>query len=303
LGLNLAAGFDLFHKDVNLSSLSSFRTRTTGGSLRLGFPLTENLWLTNSYNLASSEIYDVLPTASLAIREAQGEAITSSWGTMLSYDGRNHPKNPTRGIYLQVGTEVAGLGGDVQYVRANAEGRFYYPLNDKITFVGRVMGGHIEGWGGQDVRLIDLFYKGGETIRGFDRGGFGPRDLLTNDALGGSTYWSATAELRFPIPFIPQELGMSAAAFVDAGSLFGAGAGAQALNTQCGVAVSRDPITGAVLNPGICLADSSAVRASAGASIIWESPLGPLRLDISKAFLKERFDDEQLIRFGASTRF
>jgi outer membrane protein insertion porin family len=303
LGLNLAAGFDLFHKDVNLSSLSSFRTRTTGGSLRLGFPLTENLWLTNSYNLASSEIYDVLPTASLAIREAQGQAITSSWGTMLSYDGRNHPKNPTRGIYLQVGTEVAGLGGDVQYVRANAEGRFYYPLNDKITFVGRVMGGHIEGWGGQDVRLIDLFYKGGETIRGFDRGGFGPRDLLTNDALGGSTYWSATAELRFPIPFIPQELGMSAAAFVDAGSLFGAGAGAQALNTQCGVPVNRDPITGAVLNPGICLADSSAVRASAGASIIWESPLGPLRLDISKPFLKERFDDEQLIRFGASTRF
>jgi outer membrane protein insertion porin family len=45
------------------------------------------------------------------------------------------------------------------------------------------------------------------------------------------------------------------------------------------------------------------VRASAGASIIWESPLGPLRLDISKPFIKERFDDEQLIRFGASTRF
>ena len=302
LGLNLAAGFDLFHKDVNLSSLSSFRTRTTGGSLRLGFPLTENLWLTNSYNLASSEIYDVLPTASLAIREAQGQAITSSWGTMLSYDARNHPKNPTRGIYLQVGTEVAGLGGDVQYVRANAEGRFYYPLNDKITFVGRVMGGHIEGWGGQDVRLIDLFYKGGETIRGFDRGGFGPRDLLTNDALGGSTYWSATAELRFPIPFIPQELGMSAAAFVDAGSLFGAGAGAQALNNQCGLPVTRDA-NGFITNQGICLADSSAVRAAAGASIIWESPLGPLRLDISKPFLKERFDDEQLIRFGASTRF
>jgi outer membrane protein insertion porin family len=303
LGLNLAAGFDLFHKDVNLSSLSSFRTRTTGGSLRIGFPITENLWLTNSYNLSTSAIYDVLPTASLAIREAQGEAITSSWGTLLSYDGRNHPKNPTKGVFLQVGTEVAGLGGDVQYVRANAEGRFYYPLTDKITLVGRAMGGHIEGWGGQDVRLIDLFYKGGETIRGFDRGGFGPRDLLTNDALGGATYWSATAEVRFPIPFVPQELGMSLAAFVDAGSLFGAGAGAEALNTQCGQPVVRDPVTNAVLNPGICLADSSAVRASAGGSIIWESPLGPLRLDISKPFLKERFDQEQLIRFGASTRF
>jgi outer membrane protein insertion porin family len=151
------------------------------------------------------------------------------------------------------------------------------------------------------VRLIDLFYKGGETIRGFDRGGFGPRDLLTNDALGGSTYWSATAEVRFPIPFLPQELGMSAAAFVDAGSLFGAGAGAQALNDPaiCG---TPPPVPPAVPT-GVCLADSSAVRASAGASIIWESPLGPLRLDISKPFLKERFDDEQLIRFGASTRF
>ena len=303
LGLNLAAGFDLFHKDVNLSSLSSFRTRTTGGSLRLGFPLTENLWLTNSYNISTSAIYDVLPTASLAIKEAQGEAITSSWGTMLSYDGRNHPKNPTKGVFLQVGTEFAGLGGDVQYVRASAEGRFYYPLTDKITFVGRAMGGHIEGWGGEDVRLIDMFYKGGETIRGFDRGGFGPRDLLTNDALGGSTYWSATAELRFPIPFIPQELGMSSAVFVDAGSLFGTNETAKGLNTQCGLAVTRDPVTGAVTNPGICLADSSAVRASAGGSIIWESPLGPLRLDISKPFLRERFDQEQLIRFGASTRF
>ena len=299
LGYNLAAGFDLFHKDVNLSSQSSFRTKTTGGSLRLGFPLTENLWLTNSYTLATSEIFDVSPFASFAIRQAQGEAITSSWGTSLAWDGRNHPKNPTKGYYLTVGTELAGLGGDVQYARASAEGRVYYPITDKITFVGRAMAGHIEGWGGQDVRLIDLFYKGGETIRGFDRGGFGPRDLVTNDALGGTTFWAATAEVRFPIPFIPQELGMSAAAFVDAGSLFGAGADAKTFNDQtlCPPAVVVLPAT------GVCLADSDAVRASAGASIIWESPLGPLRLDISKPFLKQRFDDEQLIRFGASTRF
>ena len=75
------------------------------------------------------------------------------------------------------------------------------------------MAGHIQGWGGEDVRLLDLFYKGGETIRGFDRAGLGPRDLLTGDALGGSTYWSATAEVRFPLPFIPEDLGMSGAFF------------------------------------------------------------------------------------------
>ena len=183
----------------------------------------------------------------------------------------------------------------MQYVRVTAKARFYYPITEKITFVGRAIGGHITGWGGEDVRLLDLFYKGGETIRGFNRGGFGPRDLLTGDALGGQTYWATTAEVRFPLPFIPEELGMSGAIFVDAGSLFGAGAGAKALNTQCGP--RGDPDQGCL--PG----RRSAVRASAGASILWNSPLGPLRLDIAKAFLKQDFDKEQLIRFGASTKF
>jgi outer membrane protein insertion porin family len=303
LDRNLAAGFDLFHKDVNLSALSSFRTRTSGGALRLGFPLSENLWLTNSYTLSLSNIYDVTPAASQAIKEAQGEALTSAWGTSLAYDTRNHPKNPTKGVFFQVGTDLAGLGGDVRYARVSGEGRFYYPITEKITLAGRAIGGHIEGWGDQDVRLIDLFYKGGETIRGFNRGGFGPRDLLTGDALGGQTFWAATAEVRFPLPFIPDDLGMSGAVFADAGSLFGAGAGAKKLNTQCGIPASYDPTTGALLNPGVCLADSSAIRSSIGVSLIWNSPLGPLRLDLAKAITKEKYDDEQFLRFGAATRF
>jgi outer membrane protein insertion porin family len=101
--------------------------------------------------------------------------------------------------------------------------------------------------------------------------------------------------VRFPLPFIPDDLGMSGAVFVDAGSLFGAGADAKTFNTECGV--GGDP------NLGVCLADSSDIRASAGASILWNSPLGPLRLDIAKAFIKQDFDDEQLVRFGASTKF
>ena len=48
--------------------------------------------------------------------------------------------------------------------------------------------------------------------------------MLTRDALGGDTFWSVTAEVRFPFPLIPDDLGMSGAVFVDAGSLFGAGA-------------------------------------------------------------------------------
>jgi outer membrane protein insertion porin family len=295
LDTNIAAGFDLFHKDVNLSSASAFRTRTTGGALRAGFPITENLWLTNSYNLTTSSIYDVdTLRASRAIREAEGDAITSSWGTSVAYDGRNHPKNPSSGFYWVTSGEFAGLGGDVQFYRLSGEGRYYYPITEKITFVSRVLGGYISAWGDQDLRLIDLFYKGGETIRGFNRGGFGPRDLNTGDALGGDTFWSATAEVRFPLPFIPEDIGLSGAAFADAGSLFGAGAFAKnPANAGCEAGNTNV----------ICLADSSAVRASAGVSLIWTSPLGPLRLDVAKALKKESYDSEQLIRFGASTRF
>ncbi len=71
--------------------------------------------------------------------------------------------------------------------------------------------------------------------------GYGPRDLNTNSALGGQTYWATTAEIRFPIPFVPDDLGIQGAVFADAGSLFGAGAGAKNAPQGCGSAtLTRD---------------------------------------------------------------
>jgi outer membrane protein insertion porin family len=294
LDRNLAAGFDVFHKDVNMSQLSAFRSQTTGASLRIGYPLAESLWMTNNYTISRGEIYDVNQLfASAAIKEAEGASWTSSVGTVIAYDSRNHPKTPTSGYFFQIGSDFAGLGGDVKYVRYSGEARYYYPITEKFTFVGRAIGGHIMGWGGDEVRLIDLYYKCGETVRGFNRGGYGPRDLNTTDALGGSTFWATTAEVRFPLPFIPEDLGLSGAVFADAGSLFGVGAFTKGLPQGC--------------SPGnttvVCLVDEASVRASAGASILWNSPLGPLRLDVAKAFMKKDYDVEQLIRFGASTKF
>ena len=89
---------------------------------------------------------------------------------------------------------------------------------------------------------------------------------------------------------------MSGAAFADAGSLFGAGNFAKNLNNQCGLD-SPDR------TKGVCLADSSMIRSSVGASLMWNSPLGPLRLDVAKALTKEEYDRTQIIRFGASTKF
>jgi outer membrane protein insertion porin family len=162
-----------------------------------------------------------------------------------------------------------------------------------------VQGGYIDGWGGEEVRMTDLFFKGGETVRGFERAGYGPRDACRNfntgkpvkdctqDPLGGQSYWAATAEARFPIPFIPDNLGMQGAVFVDAGSLF-------TPSTLAELAVAEE---------GSYILDGPEVRMSTGVSIIWASPLGPLRADLAQALLKAEFDRTELFRFGASTNF
>jgi outer membrane protein insertion porin family len=301
LDRNMAAGFDLFHKEVDLRDVASFRQRDTGGNLRVGFPIADNTQLGLRYRLQREEIYDPTSNASLAVKQAaeEGEVLVSSVGYTIAYDTRNLPQQPSSGIFASFSQDLAGLGGDVNYIRSVADARGYYPITNKITLVGRVQGGVIEGWGDKELRLTDLFFKGGETIRGFERAGYGPRDACESpttglrvpncrkDSLGGKLYWATTAEVRFPFPLLPDSLGMQGAVFVDAGSLW-------------------DPSLSAidaVQEEGSFIFDTSDVRLSTGFSIIWQSPLGPLRADIAEALLKADFDRTELFRFGASTNF
>jgi outer membrane protein insertion porin family len=299
LDRNLAAGFDLFYKEVDFQDVASFSQRDAGGDIRLGFPIADNTQLGLRYKFVNEQIFNVSNNASLAVKESEGTVNVSSVGYTVAYDTRNLPQSPTSGIFASFSQDLAGVGGDVNYIRSVADARGYYPITNKLTLVGRVQGGNIEGWGGDDVRMTDLFFKGGETIRGFKRAGIGPRDACedpvtgerihpcSKDSLGGKVYWATTAELRFPFPFIPDNLGMQGAVFVDAGSLFD----------------PSDFALNAVAREGSFIFDGSQVRLSSGFSIIWQSPLGPLRADIAQALLKADFDKTEIFRFGASTNF
>jgi len=299
LDRNMAAGFDAFYKTVDLTDVASFSERDAGGDVRLGFPIADNTQLGLRYKFENEDIFNVSSNASLAVKQSEGSVNVSSIGYTVAYDTRNLPQSPTSGVFASFSQDFAGLGGDVDYLRSVADARGYYPITNKITLVGRVQGGDIVGWGGQDVRLTDLFFKGGETIRGFQRAGLGPRDACespvdggrvhdcSKDSLGGQLFWATTAEVRFPFPFVPENLGMQGAVFVDAGSLW-------------------DPsqlAVNAVNQEGSFIFDSSQVRLSTGFSLIWQSPLGPLRADFAQALLKADFDRTELFRFGASTNF
>jgi outer membrane protein insertion porin family len=280
LDKNISAGFDVFHKETDFSDEAGFKETKTGATVRVGFALTDSVWLQPNYTFTRQDIFDVDDDASEAIKQAEGVANISSVGYSLTYDARNNRLNPTRGLFAVLTQDFAGAGGDVNFIRTVAEGRGYYPITEGITLVGRLIGGHITGFGGQDVRAVDAFFKGGDLIRGFDTAGLGPRDA-NGDALGGKIFYAGTVEVRFPLPLIPEELGLSGALFADAGNVYDTDADKLVAGVQ----------------------DADSIRSSVGASLLWASPLGPLRADFAYVITKEDFDETEFFRFGASTKF
>lgn len=283
MGRNMSAGFDIFFTENDLSDESSYKIKKVGGTIRFGIPLNDNWTLGTSYSLLQQDIFDVEADASPAIKDAAGATIVSSVSYALTFDTRNNVKNPSRGVYFQFAQDLAGIGGDVKYLRTRADARAFYPVRKKVTLAGRVHGGYISGLGGDDVRIVDLFFKGSETIRGFDTSGIGPRDLGTTDALGGKFFAASSLELRFPIPLVPEKIGISAAVFFDAATLFDVSDSASSLVASIG--------------------DDSTIRSSVGFSLIWQSPIGPLRADIAQALTSTPYDKKTLFHFGAAARF
>ena len=145
-------------------------------------------------------------------------------GYTLLYNTLDNPQNPNEGAYINFSQDFAGLGGDVKFIRTTIDGRYYYPLTSDFTLMLRGQAGNVYGWGSTPLNIFDHFMKGPEMVRGFaDRGHRSARSRLlptTQDALGGSLYWGATAEILFPLSFIPKDFGLRAAVFADAGSLW-----------------------------------------------------------------------------------
>jgi len=288
LGRNLSAGVDAYATRTDQQDESSFDVRQLGGGFRLGFPLSENSRITTRYNFTNRRIWNVPDNASQAIIQSRGTTNISLVGATYVYDMLDNPLNPTSGYRFQVSTDVAGLGGDAQWARAEMAAYYFYPIWDGVVFMARGTAGHMEPLG-KEIQPIDRFFKGGNSFRGFERAGIGPRDISTSrhDALGGYTYGIGTVEVTFPLG-LPEEFGIRGAVFSDFGTLFNA-----PHNFDCGSKVPE----------GCLVGDNAAFRASAGASIIWESPFGPLRFDFAQALLKEKYDKTEWFRFSVGTQF
>ena len=267
---------------------------------------------------------------SIAIKEAVGNTLTSLAGVTLAYSTLDVIGAPRNGLYAELKPDVAGLGGDSKFFRVTADARYYKEIFEDVVGFVRFQGGHVESLDGSPLRVTDQFFLGPSLVRGFAPNGLGPRDVgiadARSNAIGGSTYIGGTLEIQFPLYGIPRDLGLKGAVFADAGTLFG-------YNSRRNFDVNGDGFINGIAPGGLCnyasfganairvepecvnVHDKPTIRSSVGASILWNSPLGPIRFDYAYALTKDEGvlvpgtnihvgkDQLQAFRFSGGSRF
>lgn len=272
----IAAGFDVFRTTRDISALD-FEVERIGASLRAGYDLTEHTRQVVRYTFERQELKDVDSGSSAAAQEEDELQFRSIVSQTLTWDRRDNRFDPTSGWRISLENELAGLGGDTRFLKSTTSATYYIPVLDRVTLSIGGEAGFLTGLG-EDTNVSDRFLLGGSNFRGFEVGGIGPRDLPSDDAIGGTRFYKGTVELAFPLG-LPEEFSVRGRWFVDAGSLWDA-----------------DNAPGDII-------DDNKLRVSTGPGVSWDSPFGPLRVDLGFPILKEEEDKTELISFSFGTQF
>jgi len=274
LGYPYAAGFDLYHENVEYFDTYSYKI--TGGDIRLGKELTNTIRIDTMYKLENVNVYNVAFDAPLNVRLQKGSSTTSAISVVPSIDTRNDYFNPRRGNRSSLFIQYAGgiLGGDNDFVKTIGQTSWFFPLPLSMTLNLRGQLGVITPYGGQSWRNLptyELFYVGGPgTVRGFEYGWAGPVDRLTDTPLGASKMWVINTELIFPLS---REIGLRGAVFFDMGKGFNQWQ--NALPARFGV----------------------------GPGIRWFSPFGPINIDVGFNLNPKKGEKGHVIDFNAGSTF
>ena len=256
---------------------SNYDNERDGFGFGLGYNVGEYGRQRLGYKLEKRNVVAYSGASSSVIAEA-GKNILSLFDVTNVYDTTDNSMNPTDGWYTSNTLSLAGVGGDKRYIKVFAKASNFHKIyNDKVVSSATGKAGYVLGLG-QNINISDRFFLGNNSFVGFQNSGIGPRDKTNDDALGGNFYFTITPELRFGIG-LPEELGMKGRVFSTAGSL-----------TTIDSDISN-------------YYDESSIRLTTGVGLLWESPFGPIRLDYSKALLKENYDKTETFSFNVGTLF
>lgn len=294
----------LYNRDLSLSfgldyqgtskNNARYNTGSVGFDAALGFPVSESGFFTPKFFYETEELTDVTTSSKVITGEAtEGDRKTLGLGYTYSFDNRRTGLNPKSGMFLRLSQDW-GLTGDARFVRTNVKwGGETYLRNEDFKVSATFEGGALNFASGHSSRVTDRFFLGAGLFRGFAPGGLGPREFDSansiNDALGGDYYAVARFETQFPLG-LPEEYGIEFGAFFDAGSVWGLN------STHVGSGANQAA-------PGTILYDDFTLRAVAGVSIFWTTPIGPLRFNFTDAVKTAEHDVEQSFDLTVSTSF
>ena len=273
----LFGSFDLFR---TTNEYSNIETQRQGFDASVGFGARDGYYHRFSYLLATTETSVGTanpPPASTSGDE--GGQLVSEIGYQISQDKRDSRIDPRDGYYWRINNGVAGLGGDVQYLKSVVEGQYFIPFGFKrFVLAFGAEAGIIDGFG-EDISRSNRFVIGGREIRGFDGDGIGPRDAGDSSAVGGNQYYAGRASIISDYGLDP-DLGVRWTLFYDFGTLWG---------------VDNDEnVTGA---------DENSLRSTAGFGIFWDTYVGPLTFFWTTPISEEDYDNTESFQFSIGGRF
>jgi outer membrane protein insertion porin family len=277
----VSQGFDLYTRKTDTSSLSvsTYSADSVGGGVRYGIPIGEDDYLFLGLSIDRT----ILDTNIFSAQRYQDYVrdfgdTNSTLLTTLGWqkDQRDSAVTPTKGSYRRANLELAMPGSTATYLRASYQHQQFFPLDDIFTLMLNGEIGMAEPYGDKEVPFFKNFYAGGiGSIRGFESNSIGPRDILTDDPLGGTRRLVANSELLFGLPGAFRDKSFRLSVFGDAGTIWD----------------KEDKFS------------LSTLRYSVGAAISWNSPMGPLKLSFAKPLNKKPGDKSQSLQFQFGSIF
>jgi outer membrane protein insertion porin family len=228
---------------------------------------------------------------------------TASW----TRDTRNHFLNPTRGSSQRLGMETSLPGSTRQFYKLYYRAAKYIPIWAGLVFSIHGDLGYGDAYDDYDktslaepidselpdgvealcleeevmsldtgLPFFEHFYGGGvRDIRGFEDNTLGPKDgPVSCRAVGGDVKVSGGIELAIPTPFTKGG-GSRIALFVDVGNVY------ENLSTF----------------------DANLFRASAGISVTWQAPIGPIIMNYAWPLREFEGDRTESLQFSFGTTF
>ncbi len=282
----ISRGFDVYRRDVDTQSLDigTYNSSSYGAGVRFGLPLSERDFFSAGLTADSTKI-ELSANSPKQYRDFCGNSSGCTNNSLQlsvgwTHDSRDNTLFPNKGVLQRLTGEASVPGLDLQFYKLEYKHAWYKEVFKDTTLLLNGELGYAGSYGGEEYPFFKNFYIGGvNSVRGYDNGAIGPRDIDVNTnqdfAIGGTKRVLANAEIFIPVPLLKNSSQFRLSAFFDAGNVYG----------------DKESFS------------LGELRYSTGVGVSWFSPFGPLKLVFAKALNEKENDQTQSLQFQLGQQF